>query len=149
VSTSLSIGDKVYNGCSCVTEEVLDKDGKNVLDKDKKKTYVTTCANGDPGWAGATCEAYGKHHLTVDQFKRDANPAIDCTDGALPTSNFIQFKVVETLKKGNYWIKFGGVTNPLSFSATDNFQMLTQDAKGSCVSFGSLDNIAMTSMGEF
>ena len=50
---------------------------------------------------------------------------------------------------GEYWIEFGGVTNPRSYKTTDNFMMLTQDYNNRCISYGSLDNIQMDKMGEF
>ena len=87
----------------------------------------------------------------------DVKEILDCTDndGKLPTKNYISFKVdlggdpKKNIPKGNYWIQFSGVTNPLSYEPTINFMMLTQDYDNRCISYGSLDNIQMNKMGEF
>lgn len=53
---------------------------------------------------------------------------IDCTDDdILPSTNFVRFKATTKIEKGEHWIQFGGITNPLSFQPTQNFRMLTQD----------------------
>lgn len=71
---------------------------------------------------GITCNSVATRPdscVWLNQLKFEP-PTIDCTDrdGFIPTYNFIRFKAKSKIEKGSYWIKFGGITNPLSYKPT-------------------------------
>lgn len=65
-------------------------------------------------------DSYNNHKdKALGKYKQLKFPAgrKDCTEDKdfFPTYNFIRFKTAAQIEAGSYWIKFGGITNPLSF----------------------------------